>query len=36
VKFKAADLNGKGSDVGIEELHIAHEGMRLVYPAGAS
>jgi phage tail-like protein len=36
VKFKAADLNGKGSDVGIEELHIAHEGMRLVYPSGAS
>jgi phage tail-like protein len=36
VKFKAADLNGKGSDVGIEELHIAHEGLRLVYPAGAS
>ena len=35
VKFKAADLNGKGSDVGIEELHIAHEGLRLVYPAGA-
>lgn len=36
VKFKAADLNGKGSDVGIEELHIAHEGMRLVYPRVAS
>lgn len=34
VKFKAADLNGKGSDVGIEELHIAHEGMRLVHPGG--
>ena len=33
VKFKAADLNGKSTDVGIEELHIAHEGLRLVYPA---
>jgi phage tail-like protein len=32
VKFKAADLNAKGSDVGIEELHIAHEGLRLLRP----
>lgn len=30
VKFKAADLNAKGSDVGIEELHLAHEGLRLI------
>jgi phage tail-like protein len=30
VKFKAADLNGKGSEVGIEELHLAHEGLSLV------
>ncbi|HEX5125590.1 MAG TPA: phage tail protein [Rhodocyclaceae bacterium] len=30
VKFKAADLNAKGTDVGIEELHLAHEGLRLV------
>jgi phage tail-like protein len=30
VKFKAADLNGKGTDVGVEELHIAHEGLKLV------
>jgi phage tail-like protein len=28
IKFKAADLNAKGSEVGIEELHIAHEGLR--------
>jgi phage tail-like protein len=36
VKFKAADLNGKGSDIGIEELHLAHEGLRLEMPgAGA-
>jgi phage tail-like protein len=30
IKFKAADLNAKGTDVGIEELHLAHEGLRLV------
>lgn len=29
VKFKAADLNAKGSEVGIEELHLAHEGLHL-------
>jgi len=28
VKFKAADLNAKGNDIGIEELHLAHEGLR--------
>lgn len=32
IKFKAADLNAKGSDVGIEELHIAHEGMERALP----
>jgi phage tail-like protein len=31
-KFKAADLNGKGTDIGIEELHLAHEGLRLEMP----
>lgn len=37
VKFKAADLNATGSEVGVEELHLAHEGLRLyVAPAGAS
>ena len=36
VKFKAADLNGKGTEIGIEELHLAHEGLRLEAPgAGA-
>lgn len=30
VKFKAADLNAKGTDVGIEELHLAHEGLTLL------
>ena len=29
VKFKAADLNAKGSEIGIEELHLVHEGLRL-------
>lgn len=32
VKFKAADLSAKGSDIGIEELHLAHEGLTLVDP----
>lgn len=26
VKFKFADLNAKGTEVGIEELHLVHEG----------
>jgi phage tail-like protein len=30
VKFKAADLNAKGAEVGIEELHLAHEGLSLI------
>jgi phage tail-like protein len=29
VKFKAADLNARGTEVGVEELHITHEGLRL-------
>ena len=31
VKFKAADLNARGTDVGVEELHIAHEGLHLAF-----
>jgi phage tail-like protein len=27
VKFKFADLNAKGTEVGIEELHLVHEGL---------
>ena len=27
VKLKVADLNARGTDVGIEELHIAHESL---------
>lgn len=34
VKFKAADLNAKGTDVGVEELHVAHEGLRLFVAGG--
>lgn len=35
VKFKAADLNAKGTDVGVEELHLAHQGLRLFVAGGA-
>jgi len=30
VKFKFADLNAKGMEVGIEELHLVHEGLTSV------
>lgn len=30
IKFKSADLNAKGTEVGIEELHLAHEGLTLL------
>ena len=36
VKFKAADLNAKGSEIGVEELHLAHEGLRLDVVTGAA
>lgn len=29
-KFKAADLNARGTELGIEELHLAHEGLQLM------
>jgi phage tail-like protein len=32
VKFKAADLNARATEVGIEELHLAHEGLSLLTP----
>jgi len=32
VKFKASDLNAKSTEVGIEELHLAHEGLSLLSP----
>jgi phage tail-like protein len=30
VKFRAADLNARGTEVGIEELHLAHEGLTFI------
>ncbi|SMF27564.1 conserved hypothetical phage tail region protein [Alteromonadaceae bacterium Bs31] len=27
IKFKTADLNAKASDIAIEEIHLAHEGL---------
>ena len=30
IKFKAADFNAKGTEVGVEELHLAHEGLHLL------
>jgi phage tail-like protein len=33
VKFKGADLNAKGTEVGVEELHLAHEGLTMVSPS---
>lgn len=29
VKFRVADLNAKGTDVAIEELHLVHEGLHV-------
>jgi phage tail-like protein len=33
VKIKFADLNAKNSEIGIEELHLAHEGLLRVEPS---
>lgn len=35
IKFKSPDLNATSSDVGIEELHLAHEGL-IVTPGNSS
>ena len=32
VKFRAGDLNAKGNDIAIEELHLVHEGLKLERP----
>jgi phage tail-like protein len=32
VKFKAADLNARGVEIGIEEIHLAHEGLFMEAP----
>jgi phage tail-like protein len=34
IKFKAADFNAKATEVGVEELHLAHEGLFLEAPEG--
>ncbi len=36
VKFKAADLNARGTEVGVEELHLAHEGLSQVTVGGGT
>jgi phage tail-like protein len=33
IKFKSPDLNASGTNIGIEELHIAHEALELVLAA---
>ncbi|UIP07838.1 phage tail protein [Erythrobacter sp. SDW2] len=35
IKLKGADLSSSSSEIGIEELHLNHEGMQLV-PGGAA
>ncbi len=30
IKFKAPDLNSTSGEVGVEELHLAHEGLRMI------
>ena len=35
VKFKAADLNARSVEVGVEELHLAHEGLEQIEAAVA-
>lgn len=32
IKYKFSDLNARNSEVGIEELHLAHEGLWSVSP----
>jgi phage tail-like protein len=33
IKFRAGDLNAKGNDIAMEELHLVHEGLRLEKPS---
>jgi phage tail-like protein len=35
VKYKFADLNARGAEIGIEELHLVHEGLSAI-PAEAT
>ncbi|MBV9931300.1 MAG: phage tail protein [Alphaproteobacteria bacterium] len=34
VKFRIGDLNAKGGEVAVEEIHLVHEGLDLVGAAG--
>jgi phage tail-like protein len=36
IKFKGADMNARGTEVGVEELHIAHEGLSLMAAGDAT
>lgn len=36
VKFKAADLNARATEVAVEELHLAHEGLTLAFPKAST
>ena len=36
VKFKAADLSARNNEIGIEELHLVHEGMELEKAQGSA
>ncbi len=36
VKFKMADLNAARSEIAVEELHLAHEGLVLERPRGGA
>jgi phage tail-like protein len=36
VKFKAADFNARATEVGIEELHLVHEGLFVEMPQAAA
>jgi len=33
IKFKSADLDARSNEVGIEELHISHQGLSLLPPS---
>lgn len=36
VKFKFGDLNARATEVGVEELHLAHEGLSMLPAAQAT
>lgn len=36
IKFKAADLSARSTEIGIEELHLAHEGLCIAEPTRPS